>query len=101
VPRYLNSDTDQFWEITLDGNVTRAEFGAKGKKGDTSIKTWPDAAHAQAEYDKVIAFKEGRGFAVEGTVAKKTAKPAKTKPTGPQRNPKLEALIGKDLSRLW
>lgn len=95
MPRYSNDD--QFWEVTLAGNAIHTRFGAAGSKGEESLKTFPDAARAKAEHDKIVAFKEARGFALDGAPKPKKAKTAKPKPSGPQRDAKLEAVIAKNL----
>ncbi len=97
VPRYVNHDTEQFWDITLEGNAFVTRFGAIGSPGEQSTKTWPDAARARAEHDKLIELKQARGFAPDdGTpVKRKRVEPAPA--TGPARNKKLEAQIARDL----
>lgn len=96
MPRFSNPETHEFWQIERDGDLAfRTTFGALGKPGASSKKTWPDAARATAEYDKLIAFKQARGFTLDG--APRAKKPSKAAPVarGPARNPALEALIAK------
>ncbi len=96
MPRFSNHDTDEFWEITLDGNAFHTTFGTTGTPAETSRKTWPDAARARAEYDKVVAFKESRGFTLDGAPRKHRAPAKPRKPRGPVRNAQLERVIAKD-----
>jgi uncharacterized protein (TIGR02996 family) len=93
----LSSDPDRFWEITLDGAAFHTRFGAIDTPGETSVKTWPDAARARAEYDKAIAHKQARGFALEGTTPAAPATKRSKARRGPARNPALEAEIAKNL----
>lgn len=96
MPRFSHPETHEFWQIDREGDLAfRTTFGAAGTPGASSRKTWPDAARATAEYDKLIAFKQARGFALEG--APRTKKPSKVAPAtrAPARNPALEALIAK------
>ncbi len=98
MPRFSNHETHEFWQIERDGDLAfRTTFGALGKPGASSRKTWPDSARATAEYDKLIAFKQARGFALDGAPRAKQPRVTKQVQPGAARNPALEAVIAKDL----
>jgi uncharacterized protein (TIGR02996 family) len=81
VPRYEFSEgsSNKFWEIKLDGKSFTTTYGKLGTSGQTTIKTWKDAAQAKAEHDKLVAEKTKKGYALVGGGAK-PAKAAKTEP---------------------
>lgn len=55
MPRYVNHDSGQLWEIALSGNGVETRFGPLGGEAETSRKTWSDARAAQTAYDKIAA----------------------------------------------
>jgi uncharacterized protein (TIGR02996 family) len=81
VPRYefAEGSSNKFWEIKLDGASFTTTYGKLGANGQTTIKKWKDAAQAKAEYEKLIAEKTKKGYALVGGNGAKAAaaKPAK------------------------
>ncbi|HEX4456169.1 MAG TPA: WGR domain-containing protein [Kofleriaceae bacterium] len=68
MPRYEFSEgsSNKFWEIKLDGKAFTTSYGKIGSAGQTTIKTWKDAAQAQVEYDKLVAEKTKKGYELVG-----------------------------------
>jgi uncharacterized protein (TIGR02996 family) len=79
MPRYEFSEgsSNKFWEIKLDGKAFTTTYGKLGSAGQTTIKTWKDAAQAQAEYDKLVAEKTKKGYELVGGKPAAKAAPAK------------------------
>ena len=77
MPRYEFSEgsSNKFWEIKLDGASFTTTYGKLGASGQTTIKKWKDAAQAKAEYEKLIAEKTKKGYAIVGGNGS-SAKPA-------------------------
>ncbi len=110
MPRYEFSEgsSNKFWEIKLDGSSFTTTYGKIGASGATTIKTWKDAAQAKLEYDKLVADKTKKGYAlVGGKAAPKTAAaPAKAaKPAKPAKQPangkRYFELVDGSSSKFW
>ncbi|MFN8659019.1 MAG: DUF4253 domain-containing protein [Candidatus Obscuribacterales bacterium] len=54
--------SDKFWEVELSGTELTVRFGRMGTNGQTQTKSFPSAAAAQKEYDKLIAEKLNKGY---------------------------------------
>jgi uncharacterized protein (TIGR02996 family) len=68
MPRYEFSEgtSNKFWEITLAGASLTTTFGKIGSKGQTQLKELGSAAAAQKEYDRLVAEKTKKGYALAG-----------------------------------
>jgi uncharacterized protein (TIGR02996 family) len=79
MPRYefAEGSSSKFWEITLLGKSFTTKFGKIGSAGQTKIKDLATEAAAKAEYEKLIAEKTKKGYALVGNGKAKAAKPAK------------------------
>ncbi len=108
MPRYEFSEgtSNKFWDIKLKGTSFTTTFGKIGANGQTQLKEFSTAAEAQKEYDKLIAEKTKKGYALaEGSgptkapVAKAAtkapaAKPAKATAAKPAKAAKEPASTG-------
>jgi uncharacterized protein (TIGR02996 family) len=100
MPRYEFSEgnSSKFWEITLEGTGYKVRYGKIGANGQTTIKDFGSEAQANKEYDKIVAEKVKKGYALvgggDGAKPKAKAKEAKKAPSA--ADPKLEAAILKD-----
>lgn len=79
----------KFWEIDLEGDSFTVRYGRIGTDGQTSTKTYPDAATAKKEADKLIKSKTKKGY-VEVESVGRVAPAAGDAGHG---NPELEAAI--------
>lgn len=64
-PRYFEFEDDKsskFWEITLSGSDVTTRWGKIGTDGQSKTKPFGSPAKAQAEYDKLIEEKTGKGY---------------------------------------
>jgi predicted DNA-binding WGR domain protein len=61
--------SNKFWEIDLDGKSFTVRFGKIGTNGQTQVKSFPTPAKAQAEHDKLVREKTGKGYAEVGAAA--------------------------------
>jgi predicted DNA-binding WGR domain protein len=59
---FVGGGSDKFWEITTRGAEIIVRFGRNGAQGQTTTKTFPDAAAARAHADKLIRQKTGKGY---------------------------------------
>src|SRR5438552_8938912 len=68
MPRYEFSEgaSNKFWEINLSGKAYTTTYGKIGSSGQTTIKTWKDAAEAKQEFDKIVAEKVKKGYELVG-----------------------------------
>tara|TARA_R110002073_G_scaffold208011_2_gene368296 strand:- start:32541 stop:33968 length:1428 start_codon:yes stop_codon:yes gene_type:complete len=92
MPRYEFSDnkSQKFWEITLSGNEVTARWGRIGTDGQTKTKSFEDETAASKDYEKQIAGKVKKGYALaEGGDDGAAAAPT----TQGVSNPELEAVI--------
>ena len=81
MPRYefQEGTSSKFWEIDLQGKSFTTKFGKIGSNGQTKLKEHATEAAAKAEYEKLIAEKTKKGYALVGGKANGTraaAKPA-------------------------
>jgi predicted DNA-binding WGR domain protein len=58
----IEGKSSKFWQVALDGTSSTVSWGRIGTDGQTQHKTWPTAVKAQAEVDKLIAAKTGKGY---------------------------------------
>ncbi len=64
MPRYEFSEgsSNKFWQIDLSGKSFSTTYGKIGTSGQTTVKSFGDAAAAKKEYDKLIAEKVKKGY---------------------------------------
>ncbi|MBT3220953.1 MAG: WGR domain-containing protein, partial [Proteobacteria bacterium] len=64
MPRFEFSDgrSNKFWEITLNGNEYHVQYGRIGTVGQSSNKSFPDAATAKKKYEAAIKGKVKKGY---------------------------------------
>jgi predicted DNA-binding WGR domain protein len=77
MPRYefVEGSSSKFWEITLSGTSFTVRYGRIGSNGQTQEKSFPSAAKAKAEYDKLVKEKTGKGYVEVGGDAPKVEAP--------------------------
>ena len=54
--------SNKFWTIEVDGAEHTVHFGRIGTDGQTKTKSFATPEKAQAEYEKLIAEKTGKGY---------------------------------------
>jgi uncharacterized protein (TIGR02996 family) len=59
-------NSNKFWEIELEGSSFTTRFGRIGTGGQTSTKTFKSDDEARKQYEKIIAEKEKKGYALTG-----------------------------------
>jgi predicted DNA-binding WGR domain protein len=59
---FVGGGSDKFWEVTTRGTEVSIRFGRNGTQGQTTTKTFPDAAAAREHADKLIRQKTGKGY---------------------------------------
>jgi DNA ligase-1 len=59
---FAEGSSSKFWEVWLDGSDVVTQWGKIGTPGRETRKSFPDAAKAQKEYDKLLAEKTGKGY---------------------------------------
>ncbi len=64
MPRYEFSEgsSNKFWQIDLSGKSFSTTYGKIGTSGQTTVKSFDDAAAAKKEYEKLIAEKVKKGY---------------------------------------
>ena len=73
---YTEGSSSKFWQIELSGATFTTTHGRIGTGGATLLKTWPDAATAKKEYDKLVAQKTKKGYVLKSGKPAPAAKPA-------------------------
>src|SRR5437870_4588525 len=63
---YSDAKSHKFWNIELQGSSFTVTYGRQGTAGQTQTKSFPDAAKAQKEHDKLIKEKLGKGYVEQG-----------------------------------
>ena len=114
MPRYELSEgsSNKFWDIKLTGKSFRTTYGKIGATGQTTIKEFSSDALAKKEFEKLVAEKTKKGYALVGGKAAAPAKAKKAKQTDEDeadessggamdaRNPALEkAILANPLDR--
>lgn len=68
MPRYefVDGGSSQFWDIRLEGTSFTTTYGRLGSAGRSSTKEFDSDAKAQKEYDKLVAEKVKKGYALVG-----------------------------------
>ncbi len=59
---FIAGSSAKFYEVTVDACTVRVRYGRIGTDGQTSAKSFADAAAAQRHADKLVAQKTGKGY---------------------------------------
>lgn len=59
---FREGKSQKFWEIEINGNSVTTRWGRIGSNGQSKTKEFADSDKAQAEYDKLIQEKQGKGY---------------------------------------
>jgi uncharacterized protein (TIGR02996 family) len=59
---FTDGESDKFWNIELSGKSFTVTFGRTGTKGRAQTKSFPSAAAAQKEHDKLVGEKLRKGY---------------------------------------
>ncbi len=59
----VEGNASKFWEVAVSGEALTVRYGRIGTAGQTQTKSFASAAKAQAEHDKLIREKTGKGYA--------------------------------------
>jgi predicted DNA-binding WGR domain protein len=59
---YIAGSSAKFYEITVEACTVRVRYGRIGTDGQTSTKSFADAASAQGHAGKLVAQKTGKGY---------------------------------------
>jgi uncharacterized protein (TIGR02996 family) len=60
--QFSDAKSHKFWTIDVQGSAFTVTYGKVGTAGQTQTKTFPSAEKAQAEADKLIREKTGKGY---------------------------------------
>ncbi len=66
---YRDAKSAKFWNIDLQGSSFTVVYGKIGTAGQSQAKTFPTAEKAQAEHDKLVREKTGKGYLEVGAGA--------------------------------
>jgi uncharacterized protein (TIGR02996 family) len=66
---YRDAKSAKFWNIDLQGNSFTVTYGKIGTAGQSQTKSFPTAEKAQAEHDKLVREKTGKGYLETGAGA--------------------------------
>lgn len=73
----VEGKSSKFWEIELSGDSFEVRWGRIGTNGQSQTKSFPTAAKAQAEHDKLVTEKVKKGYSeVSGGESKSASAPA-------------------------
>ena len=97
MPRYEFSEgsSRKFWEINLSGKSFTTTYGKIGAKGQTTLKTFGSQAEAKQEYEKLVAEKVKKGYALAGKAGKAPPKAPGKADAATQKAPAKAAGKGK------
>jgi uncharacterized protein (TIGR02996 family) len=84
--------SNKFWNIELTGTSFTVTYGKVGTQGQTQTKSFPDAARAQKEHDKLVAEKLKKGYS-ETTPATGSGSGSGTTVASPLRKSLESALV--------
>jgi uncharacterized protein (TIGR02996 family) len=60
--QFSDAKSHKFWNIDVQGSTFTVTFGKIGTAGQTQTKSFPSAEKAQAEADKLVREKTGKGY---------------------------------------
>jgi len=89
---FSDSTSNKFWEVDVKGKTLNVTFGKIGTKGQSKPKDFATPEKANAEMEKLIKEKTGKGYVEVGGKAVKAAKP----PAGKKTN---AGSVGEGLSK--
>ncbi len=72
---FSEGSSNKFWEIDLQGDSFVVRWGKIGTAGQSQTKSFASEAKAQAEHDKLVAEKLGKGYQETGGAAPGTPTP--------------------------
>jgi uncharacterized protein (TIGR02996 family) len=87
--QYSDAKSHKFWNIDVSGSSYTVTFGKIGTAGQTQTKTFPTPEKAQAEADKLVREKTGKGY-VE-TTPKAAASPVEALESAVREDPRDRA----------
>ena len=64
--QYSDARSHKFWNIDVSGKSFTVTYGKVGSAGQSQTKTFPTPEKAQAEADKLIREKTGKGYVEKG-----------------------------------
>lgn len=67
--QFSDAKSHKFWAIDVQGSSFTVTYGKVGTAGQSQTKTFPSAEKAQAEADKLIREKTGKGYRETGAAA--------------------------------
>lgn len=59
---FMDSTSNKFWTIELEGNSHTVTYGRSGTDGQTKTKTFSDEEAARKDFDKMVAAKLKKGY---------------------------------------
>ena len=80
---FVEGSSSKFWEVDVAGDVLTVRYGRIGTQGQTQTKTFASAAKAQAEHDKLVREKTGKGYLEVGVATTAALAPVAPKAAGP------------------
>ena len=72
---FIDGSSNKFWEIALEDMGFSVRWGRLGTDGQTQRKSFPTAAKAQGEHDKLVAEKVKKGYVETGAAASAVTPP--------------------------
>ncbi len=63
---FVEGSSSKFWEVEVAGDALTVRYGRIGTAGQTQTKTFANAAKTQAEHDKLVREKTGKGYVEVG-----------------------------------
>lgn len=87
---FVEGNSSKFWEVAVDDSALTVRYGRIGTAGTTQTKSYASAAKAQAEHDKLVREKTGKGY-TEVTVAAGASLPASAVKAAPTKTPSSAA----------
>lgn len=80
----IEGSSSKFWEVECSGEQLTVRYGRIGTNGQTQTKTFASAAKAQAEHDKLVREKTGKGYQEVDVSAAVALAPVAPKPVAPK-----------------
>ncbi|AKV04754.1 Molybdate metabolism regulator [Labilithrix luteola] len=84
---FSEGSSNKFWEIVLSDTCFTTTFGRIGSSGQTSSKSFPTAAKAKLEHDKLVAEKVKKGYLLVGSACAPAVAPPSPAPAPPPPPP--------------
>jgi predicted DNA-binding WGR domain protein len=80
---FIEGSSSKFWEVEVAGDALTVRYGRIGTQGQTQTKAYASDAKAQAEHDKLVREKTGKGYAEVGVAGAAALAPVAPKTAGP------------------